>query len=809
MKKKNMIIIFVCILLIAAFVLPVSGTVDKNETLNTKNDDYDNLIEKAFKSCEDYNPKALNNIYWINNTYDTDLLDDALSIKMNGDYLYVSCKGEESVQPKTTILNATNRNNPTIVGTLNLDGRPRCGTVSNDGNFFFVSIDAPTGGEPGTGKGGFKIINCTDKANPTEEGNITFGNGLLLIEGTQYVESIETVFCADFTNAMVRSVNVSDKTNPVSISNLSTNIGSGPHAIWANETVATIVTYYGGTLQTIDVSDPSNMTVLGNYSLPRGKPADVNGDANPIIYVSSIIDGFGIYNISDPSDIVQLSYTTDGVGLICTTFPSTTDPDSLYVTDAGSGSPSYAVQRVYNQSDLTNPTKIDSITNTNVSYEIATVSSSCCDGIWIYMACQGDSVTTFRFGDKPNDPHVLSGELPNDGASGVLIGTSQLSVLIEDLEGDSFNWSIETSPDIGGSSESDGVNGSKTCDISGLGYSVTYVWFVNASDGGGWTNESYSFSTEDAPVNDPPTDPPIDPPNNPPSNLPVDDNQPPVADTSAGEPYQGFVGEEITFDGSNSSDDVNITDYFWDFGDGTNGTGNITTHVYSSPGTYKVTLTVTDNDGATDTDVTTAEILTPNQPPTTPKIERLFGSGTVNRVHDFFFNSTDPDNDTITYFIDWGDGSDIQNGSESNGTKYHTTHSWIKAGKYTITAYAKDTSNATSDTAENTTLIDAINVGNIGYLTDDTSDGVYDMFHNDTTGVDTAVELQDDRTYLIDNNGDNEWDFIFNPETGELTRYEGDKTKTIEGSPLMLILLIGTAIAIIAVIVYLYKKDYF
>jgi len=83
------------------------------------------------------------------------------------------------------------------------------------------------------------------------------------------------------------------------------------------------------------------------------------------------------------------------------------------------------------------------------------------------------------------------------------------------------------------------------------------------------------------------------------------------------------------------------------------------------------------------------------------------------------------------------------------------------------------------------------------------------MFHNDTIGIETAVELQDDGTYLIDNNGDHEWDYIFNPETRELNRYEGDKTKTIEGSPLMLILLIGTAIAIIAVITYLYKKDYF
>jgi len=31
----------------------------------------------------------------------------------------------------------------------------------------------------------------------------------------------------------------------------------------------------------------------------------------------------------------------------------------------------------------------------------------------------------------------------------------------------------------------------------------------------------------------------------------------------------------------------------------------------------------------------------------------------------------------------------------------------------------------------------------------------------------------------------------------------------MEGSPVMLLLMIGTAIAVIAIIVYLYKKDYF
>ncbi|ETR66092.1 MAG: hypothetical protein OMM_05807 [Candidatus Magnetoglobus multicellularis str. Araruama] len=46
----------------------------------------------------------------------------------------------------------------------------------------------------------------------------------------------------------------------------------------------------------------------------------------------------------------------------------------------------------------------------------------------------------------------------------------------------------------------------------------------------------------------------------------------------------------------NQSEIENATDYFWDFGDGTNSTGQTPTHIYTSAGVYAVTLTVFDND---------------------------------------------------------------------------------------------------------------------------------------------------------------------------------------------------------------------
>ncbi|UPM44131.1 glycosyl hydrolase family 18 protein [Halocatena salina] len=67
----------------------------------------------------------------------------------------------------------------------------------------------------------------------------------------------------------------------------------------------------------------------------------------------------------------------------------------------------------------------------------------------------------------------------------------------------------------------------------------------------------------------------------------------------------------MTFDASGSTDaDGTISSYEWELGDGTTTTGQSITHTYGSAGEYTVTLTVTDDAGATGSDTTTVVVRT-------------------------------------------------------------------------------------------------------------------------------------------------------------------------------------------------------
>lgn len=164
--------------------------------------------------------------------------------------------------------------------------------------------------------------------------------------------------------------------------------------------------------------------------------------------------------------------------------------------------------------------------------------------------------------------------------------------------------------------------------------------------------------------------------------------KPPTAD--AGGPYEGMVDERIYFDGHQSSDsDGLLMIYNWSFGDGSYGYGDDSSHVYTNPGTYKVILTVKDSGGKFDNDTTTVSIAMKNRAPTEPIIEGN-KSGHIDKVYTYSISSTDPDNDTIKYTIDWGDHAKNASSYLSNGSTYRISHCWRIPGKYTIEVEATD-----------------------------------------------------------------------------------------------------------------------
>lgn len=61
--------------------------------------------------------------------------------------------------------------------------------------------------------------------------------------------------------------------------------------------------------------------------------------------------------------------------------------------------------------------------------------------------------------------------------------------------------------------------------------------------------------------------------------------------------------QPIDFQGSGSDSDGTIVSYDWDFGDGSTSTARNPSHIYSSAKNYTVSLTVTDDDGATGTNL--------------------------------------------------------------------------------------------------------------------------------------------------------------------------------------------------------------
>jgi len=256
----------------------------------------------------------------------------------------------------------------------------------------------------------------------------------------------------------------------------------------------------------------------------------------------------------------------------------------------------------------------------------------------------------------------------------------------------------------------------------------------------------------------------------------------PIADANG--PYSELTYQNISFDGSSSYDtDGTITEYIWDFGDGTTGNGINPIHIYNISGLYNITLTVTDNDGLTNSNKTTVTIeLDSDRDGWSDDMEESYGTNATDPSDQLTDTDDDgvPDDDSHDGNYT-GDSDDDNDGLEDQIEEMLGSNSKIKS----------DVKN----------IDDAI-AG--GYLVDTDGNGQYDTFYNTISSIDTNIEVTDAGTYLIDTDGDGKWNYIYEPVSGDVTQY---KEKSSVGFPWVIIIAIVVA-AIIVIIAILVKTGY-
>jgi PKD repeat protein len=138
---------------------------------------------------------------------------------------------------------------------------------------------------------------------------------------------------------------------------------------------------------------------------------------------------------------------------------------------------------------------------------------------------------------------------------------------------------------------------------------------------------------------------------------------PPIAKSNG--PYNGRTNTAIHFSSAGSYDpDGGPLEYYWTFGNGESSDETNPNNRYPKPGTYTVTLMVTDLDNETDSDTTTCIVKSPATSPSPPPnpnkqpvaIGQLPLTGILGQTIQFSSSSYDPDGEIVKYNWSFGDG---------------------------------------------------------------------------------------------------------------------------------------------------------
>ena len=133
-----------------------------------------------------------------------------------------------------------------------------------------------------------------------------------------------------------------------------------------------------------------------------------------------------------------------------------------------------------------------------------------------------------------------------------------------------------------------------------------------------------------------------------------------------------------------------ISSFQWRFGDGQTGTGQTTSHTYSQPGSYQVTLTVSTGNGRCSHEITKTITVEPLP-------EANFTATTVCQGEPTQFTSTSEGDNIDSYQWDFGDNQ--------TGTGQATSHTYTRSGTYQVTLTVSSSNGTCSDNITQTITV--------------------------------------------------------------------------------------------------------
>jgi len=179
--------------------------------------------------------------------------------------------------------------------------------------------------------------------------------------------------------------------------------------------------------------------------------------------------------------------------------------------------------------------------------------------------------------------------------------------------------------------------------------------------------------------------------------VPVTINAPPIADFDY-TPLTPTTADSVAFSSTSTDADGVINAYLWDFGDNETSTLQTPTHRYATAGTFAVTLTVRDDDGATserERNVVVGAVTN-----VAPVANFTFAPALpgANQQIQFTDTSTDADGagDLDAWAWDFGDGE--------TSTLRNPTHTYTAAGTYGVELTVTDDDGATSTITRQVTV---------------------------------------------------------------------------------------------------------